>query len=242
VTAFPTAPGPYRRLLQVETAVFDLPFVRRRLRQADGDRVEGGPSNHRRNRLGNLVPERVVPGEVADRTVAQHVARYSWAMDRCAGRRVVELGCGSGYGTNLLSWVAAEVVGIDLDAEAVRRARAEYPGARFEAGDITDEASVPAGDVGVCFEVLEHVSEPERVLRTALRRFPRLLLSFPNPLLNGSHLNPHHRNDWPLRTLRRELARAGARQVSTYHQRRHDSLVRRGGFAWNPIWVLDVRR
>lgn len=61
--------------------------------------------------------------------------------------RVLDLACGTGYYANLLlSWGAAEVVGIDVSTAMVEAAKARYPSAtlppgkqlRFQVGDVLD--------------------------------------------------------------------------------------------------------
>jgi hypothetical protein len=69
----------------------------------------------------------------------------------------------------------------------------------------------------------------------------RLLVSKPNPLAGGSHINPHHVNDWPLSTLKHRLRRSGARQIKCYHQSLRGYHIRRTAVPWDPSWLLDVR-
>ena len=45
-----------------------------------------------------------------------------------------------------------------------------------------------------------------------------MLISFPNPIGSGSHINPHHVVDWPLVTLKRKLREAGAGTLKVYRQ------------------------
>ena len=57
---------------------------------------------------------------------APHLARYLFAAERVAGRRVLDLGSGAGYGAAVLrSAGAATVLGVDADAAAVGRAQVE---------------------------------------------------------------------------------------------------------------------
>ena len=109
--------------------------------------------------------ERMVP-EVHAGTLlyAEHVTRYLAAAPLVAGRRVLDIASGSGYGTHVLSQSAEHVVGVDVSAEAVAYARDVYgtDNNEFHVGDAT---SIPlpddSVDVVVSFETIEHVADYE---------------------------------------------------------------------------------
>jgi SAM-dependent methyltransferase len=77
---------------------------------------------------------------------------------------VLDLGCSSGAFLESLKGESWERYGIEMSAECARRAEART-GAHVFVGDIT-EAPFPAAsfDVITCFDVLEHLYEPRRVL------------------------------------------------------------------------------
>jgi SAM-dependent methyltransferase len=112
-------------------------------------------------------------------------ARYAWAAQSIGGGRVLDAGCGSGWGTALLARAAGEAVGVDLSPAAVAEARREHGElARFEEGDLR---ALPCGDGEfdqvVCFEALTQTAEPEPVLEElsrVLRPGGLLLVSAPN--------------------------------------------------------------
>ena len=81
--------------------------------------------------------------------------------------RILDLGCGHGWFSAELARLG-EVTGIDLSDEAVARARAQYPGITFIAGDLYD-LPLPLGDVDVVVsqEVVAHVHDPEGYVRRA---------------------------------------------------------------------------
>ncbi len=242
---FATAPRWLRPILRTERAVIERVYSRRRQRasQQMSEDALGGPDNVKPTIVGGLIPERLSPGRAPGESFAQHVERYSWALPRVDGARVIELGCGLGYGCELLSWSAASVTGVDIDEEAVSLARARYPAGTYRVADVTgDLGELGDADVAVCFEVIEHVADPEVLLERALRIAPRLLLSMPNPLIGGTHLNPHHRNDWPPTTLWRALHRAGATRTRWYRQGVQSARVRRGAFPTSGVWLVDARR
>jgi 2-polyprenyl-3-methyl-5-hydroxy-6-metoxy-1,4-benzoquinol methylase len=172
----------------------------------------------------------------------QHVARYTWAFRACEGKDVVDVGCGVGYGTSLLAWVARSATGIDRSLAAIEAARATYRAWNLSYVHDKAEGTLPSADVATCFEVIEHVEDPAEVCAALLHAAPRVLMSYPNPFAAGPHLNPHHIVDWPLRTMRQALRDAGAQQIRGHHQTLLSPGVRRGTPPWAAVWVLDVKR
>ena len=102
-----------------------------------------------------------------------HAASYAFAERHCAGRRVLDLGCGSGYGVGRLARSAASVVGVDISPEAIAFAQCAYPSpnTRFEV--IQPQAALPFDDgmfdVVLSFQVIEHVTDELQYLREARR-------------------------------------------------------------------------
>ncbi len=116
-----------------------------------------------------LTGERTLPG-VSDENYwfQRHLAAYEFLLPHVRGKRVIDLGCGEGYGTSLLATAACEVVGADLAPEAIYHARKKYVGQdnlRFDYRDIYD-TRLEAGsfDVVVTMQVIEHMHEPDRFM------------------------------------------------------------------------------
>lgn len=236
-----TSPKPYRALLTLEERILRV-AIAKRLTARDADVELGGKANRVRHpTLGHAAAERLIPGEDAPATeMVSHIQRYLWAFEVVEGKRVLDVGCGAGYGSSLLSWVAGTVEAVDLDPEAIAHAQARYNGPVFSVQDVTEP--LPSAEVATCFEVLEHVHDPDALCSQLLASAPELLISYPNPLAAGPHLNPHHVVDWPLRTLRKALRSAGALDIRGYHQRPGGPSVRRGTPPWATVWLLHVTR
>ena len=124
--------------------------------------------------------ERVIPWGMPTgkaHVFAEHLARYAWASEYVANKRVCDLGCGCGYGSLMLSWSARYVIGVDVSRDATDFAvyRMEAPNVSMMCADIEKEP-VPIADVYTAFEVLEHLYDPaalvERVHGTLLWSLP----------------------------------------------------------------------
>src|SRR6185295_1513704 len=94
-----------------------------------------------------------------------------WARPLVAGRRVLDLGSGEGFGAALLAQTAAAVTGVDIDERTVAHARANYAGVDFHVGSATDLSAFAddAFEAVVAFEMIEHVAEHEQVLAEIAR-------------------------------------------------------------------------
>ncbi|WP_316932027.1 DUF480 domain-containing protein [Nocardioides marmotae] len=75
-----------------------------------------------------------------------------WLLDRvaadavAAGRPVVEVGCGPGHVTAYLAAAGADATGLDLSPEMVEQARARFPDATYDVGDLRRLVRPPAAD------------------------------------------------------------------------------------------------
>ena len=104
----------------------------------------------------------------------QHLARYRWAAGFAAGKRVLDLACGSGYGSAVLrAGGARRVVSADRSAEAFFEAKAPGSGAGTLVGSLADASRLPfrdrSFDLYVSFETIEHVADDRAVVREARR-------------------------------------------------------------------------
>jgi 2-polyprenyl-3-methyl-5-hydroxy-6-metoxy-1,4-benzoquinol methylase len=94
----------------------------------------------------------------------RHLVVYEWIGARVAGKRLIDMACGEGYGSEVLSRSAASVVGVDANPEAHEHARLRYvrQNLRF-ARDLVETFAEPC-DVVVFLQTIEHVQSPGEIL------------------------------------------------------------------------------
>ncbi len=178
-------------------------------RSASGP-TEGGITIDDRDAALPLTGERTAPGVWHEQYwYARHLAAYEYLLPHCAGRSVLDAGCGSGYGAALVrSAGARRVAGLDYDAAAVAHAARRYPAVAFGRANLVRLPLVDdAVDVLLSLQVVEHIWTPQELLAEAarvLRPGGVLAMSTPNR-----------------RTFSPGLAR-GARPTNPFHVRELD--------------------
>jgi protein-L-isoaspartate O-methyltransferase len=160
--------------------------------------------------------ERVIPDQVNVDLLNEHMARYMFAARLAAGKRVLDAGCGAGYGSAALAPTAQKVVGIDRAADAVGFAREHYraPNLEFQKASC---AALPfpnaAFDLVVAFEIIEHLDAWREFLlevRRVLAPAGQFIVSTPNRLYyqesrGAKGANPFHVHEFDFEEFRREL-------------------------------------
>jgi 2-polyprenyl-3-methyl-5-hydroxy-6-metoxy-1,4-benzoquinol methylase len=141
----------------------------------------------------------------------RHLVVYDWIARRCAGLEVVDMACGEGYGSDVLSRRAARVTGVDANPDAHEHARLKYTraGVRF-VRDLV-ESYEESCDAVVFLQTIEHVQEPEEVLRhfrDMLRPGGAAYVSTPNLLTLAPPGADKSDNPWHVKEYRAEEFRA----------------------------------
>jgi len=121
---------------------------------------------------------------------AIHLNRYLVVRGLCRGRRVLDIACGEGYGSFLMTdvWGASSVAGVDISHEAIDNARRLFGSPRIEyfqqAAEQVDQLFEPASfDLVVSLETIEHLADPRPVLekiRRLLKPDGIIVISCPN--------------------------------------------------------------
>jgi ubiquinone/menaquinone biosynthesis C-methylase UbiE/GR25 family glycosyltransferase involved in LPS biosynthesis len=115
----------------------------------------------------------------------EHEHRYRFCLEIVKGKRVLDIACGEGFGSDLLASCAEIVWGVDIDHQAVEHARSTYKkeNLRFSVGSCSALALPDASvDVVVSFETTEHHADHEEMMievKRVLRPGGVLVISSP---------------------------------------------------------------
>lgn len=161
-----------------------------------------------------------------------HVKRYQWAAAAIkdmeldistindADKRVwrpdvLDAACGVGYGAQVLSGAAGAVYAVDLSEEALAYAQEHYAADNvfYLPADLEEPEALPAADVAVSLETIEHVTDSGRLVRAFADKCPVLIGSVPNqdvvPFSEDTH--PFHYRHFTRVQLEQMLNGAGYR-------------------------------
>jgi SAM-dependent methyltransferase len=157
-----------------------------------------------------LTGERTLPDVPAENYwFRRHLAVYEWIAARVSGQRVIDMACGEGYGSELLSRSAGSVVGVDANPEAHEHARLRYQrdNLRFERGLVETFGEPASYDAAVFLQTIEHVHDPVAVLghlRELLSSGGAAYISTPNVLTLAPAGADKSENPWHLKEYRAE--------------------------------------
>ncbi|WP_051691687.1 class I SAM-dependent methyltransferase [Pedobacter borealis] len=140
--------------------------------------------------------ERLVTS-VINETAIEHLHRYSAVCNLIKDKIVLDIACGEGYGSNLLSNYASNVYGVDIDLASIEHASEKYKkrNLSFLHGS-ADQIPLKDSclDVVVSFETIEHHEKHEEMLseiKRVLKTNGLLIMSSPEKVVPFT-INPFH--------------------------------------------------
>lgn len=144
-------------------------------------------------------------------------ARYNLARKYCKNKKVLDIGCGFGLGTNIVANVSKYVLGIDYSETAIQNAKkTKLRNVEFKILDATKLSKLKNKfDVILSFEIIEHLTfDKAQVfigdMYNLLNKDGILLLTTPNGLLTNFFLgrphNPYHIKEYKPEELSKMLS------------------------------------
>lgn len=136
-----------------------------------------------------------------NKNTIDHLHRYSIVNNYIKDKVVLDIACGDGYGSSLMSDTAKSVTGVDIDAATVAAASKKYikPNLVFKEGSADlmpiESSSI---DVVVSFETIEHHDKHEEMMaeiKRVLKPEGLLIISSPDKLTYSdkrNYNNPYH--------------------------------------------------
>jgi len=170
--------------------------------------------------------ERLVTSLTSVHGTIEHLHRYALALELSKDRRVLDIACGEGYGSNLLSGIAKTVIGVDISNETIEHASLKYKrdNLSFIVGSTSsiplEDSSI---DIVVSFETIEHHDEHHKMMeeiRRVMKPEGVLIISSPEKSIYKSRDpdNPYHIKELSLLEFR-ELLKGYFSNVKIFDQR-----------------------
>ncbi len=164
--------------------------------------------------------ERILPFHIKSKeeflSYLRHVFAYEYAEEKIPhNSKILEVGFGDGYGTEMLnnSSKIKKIIGIDIDSETVAHAKShhkkcdfrEYDGVKIPFKDNTFDAVVS-------FQVIEHVKDVQNYLKEikrVLKKGGRVFITTPNRNYrlgkNEKPWNPFHLREYDKNSLEKDI-------------------------------------
>lgn len=137
----------------------------------------------------------------------EHFHRYEEAAKMLphGSLTILDIACGSGFGSDFMARLGNNVIGADLSEETIKDCSSKFqrPGLSFKAINGT---AIPYDnetfDVVISFETIEHTTEYQQMLeefKRVVKKGGLIIISTPNFLINspkGVIINPYHTQEW----------------------------------------------
>lgn len=130
--------------------------------------------------------------------VSEHLHRYCVSNQFISNKVVLDIASGEGYGSNLLSKSAKQVIGVDIDNEAIEKAKIKYKKSNliFKTGS-ADKIPVDDNtiDVLISFETIEHHDKHQEMfneIKRVLKPDGILIMSSPDKKYHSDVTNKNN--------------------------------------------------
>ena len=166
--------------------------------------------------LERIYPDQIDKNIPSEKEVLNlYIERYSFAAQHIKGKKVLDIACGSGYGTTILAQASLgdiKCIGVDIDKDVIEYAirRHRRTGLDFYACNAMEFKSAEKFDTIVSIETIEHLPDPTAFidhLSDLLADHGVIIASVPvTPSVDG---NPYHLNDFTEKSFVRLFEQRG---------------------------------
>jgi len=178
----------------------------------------------------------------------EHNARYEFAKGFVKGRSVLDLGCGIGHGTEMLSGEAKKIVGVEIDSMKLNTAHLYFNKKNIDY-IIADARFLPFKenmfDTVISLEVIEHLIEHDKYLadiKKVLNPNGKAIISTPDKeiiRLEGTVSNVAHVKELTHSEFKALLSRYFSR-VEIHGQTRRRGVKGLSGILYHVVRRLDI--
>jgi SAM-dependent methyltransferase len=150
----------------------------------------------------------------------RHIERYRFIRRFCIGK-VIDIGCGVGYGSYMIAQnpEVSQVIGVEPNNASWMYAREEFKDPKITYYNQSYEAREGFdADVAVIVEVLEHVPEPEAIIKDCAAVGVRRIIATV-PSYRTKHFNPHHLHDFTAAKFNALFVKYGYEELFMNHFR-----------------------
>ncbi len=137
---------------------------------------------------------------------------YEWCIPIITGKKVLDTGCGLGYGAAYMAQHANEITGIDYDAETIENNKKEYASIKnisFVQGSIPPLPFPDNSfDVVTSFQFIEHIHLRKEFTKECLRVVKpggKVLITTPN-IKRSLARNPFHIHEYTFDEMNKEVS------------------------------------
>jgi SAM-dependent methyltransferase len=97
----------------------------------------------------------------------EHLTTYKFSINYIKDKKVLDFGCGSGYGTALISKYCSQAIGVDISSDAIAYAKETNHNSKLSFFEIREVEKSPlpfpdaSFDTVLSFQVIEHIKDPQ---------------------------------------------------------------------------------
>lgn len=176
--------------------------------------------------------EQFLPGKTSKRLEEDHFARYQFLKKMVRNSVILDVACGTGYGTKIIKKLGAKsVYGLDISKESIKYAKKNYaaPGIKYFLGSADKMPFIDEFfDLVVSFETIEHLNDQVRTnylkeIHRVLKSKGILVISTPNKNITSPFtkqpLNKYHFREYQWPEFLKILTKSGFNLKNKYGQR-----------------------